>query len=463
MKLRTKLTVFSILLIVVAIAVCCALILSFAQQREMRDVVAQGLADYSSLHDSFSWRAAGNRPAQPVVRRSYLIYLFRSLSDTREFTLRIGEEFLINNIGYDIENLIQEGAAPKTSDEGAIAYKIVRVKGADYFIAHATAQLGAETYDISLMRDISSVTDSLRALGVKCVLSGLAVSLAAAAIMWLIVYQAMKPIQKLKDSAAELAAGHYENRIAIAGKDELSELASDFNSMADAIETTIGELREKSERQQAFINDLSHELKTPVTSILLSAETLLGRKLPPKTVGRSLERIYDQGKWMEALSQKLMTLVMLQGEIALRPESVAAVLEAVQETTADALREKNMRLLIHCTIDALPMDFDLLRAALVNLVENARKASAKGQAIGIYAHDNEIAVIDHGQGIPPEEIARVIEPFYTVDRSRSKKHGGTGLGLALVKRIAAAHGAALVIESALGQGTTVRLRFQAPK
>ena len=463
MKLGTKLTLFSILLIVVAVAVCCALILRFAQQREMQDVVAQGLADYGTLYDSFAWRAGENLPAQPVVRRSYLIYLFRSLSDTRAFTLRAGGEFLINNSGYDIEALLRQGAAPKTAEDAAAQYKTVRVGGKDYFIAHAGVELGSDVYDISLMRDISSVTDSLRALAAKCVLSGLAVAFAAAAIMWLIVHQSMRPIQKLKNSASELAEGHYENRIAVTGRDELSELAFDFNRMVDAVEANIAALHEKSERQQAFINDLSHELKTPITSILLSAETLRDRRLPKDSENRALARIYDQGKWMEALSQKLMALVLLQGEIALRPESVAALFEAVNESTIDALLESGITLKTDCAIDTLPMDVDLLRAALVNLVENARRASARGQVIELRANGGEIAVTDHGRGIPPAEIARVTEPFYTVDRSRSKKHGGTGLGLALVTRIAAAHGAALSIESALGQGTTVRLRFQTPE
>lgn len=460
MKLRTKLTVFSILLIVAAIAICCALILTFAQQREMQDVVSLGVDDYGNLYDGFIWRTSENMPNQPEIKRSFLINQFRALSKSGEFSLRADGTYLINNTGYDIENLMLSGAAFQTSKDGNVQYKITRVNEADYFIAHATAELGTEAYDISFMRDITDVTDSLRALASKCVLSGLAVTLAAAAIMWLIVFQSFKPIQKLKAGAAELAQGHYENRIVLAGKDELSELAADFNSMAEAINANIGALHETTERQQAFINDLSHELKTPITSILLCAETLLGRKVPQEALNRSLERIYDQGKWMEMLSQKLMTLVLLQGEIALQPESVTELLEAVKASTADALHENNMALVTDCTMDTLPMDFDLLRAAIVNLVENARKASSDGQTIEIQAYDNAMTVIDHGKGIPQEEIARVAEPFYMVERSRNKKLGGTGLGLALVKQIAEAHEAVLSIDSVLGQGTTVRLAFQ---
>lgn len=107
----------------------------------------------------------------------------------------------------------------------------------------------------------------------------------------------------------------------------------------------------------------------------------------------------------------------------------------------------------------LLMDFDLMRSALVNLVENARRASSPGETIILSAHDYSIEVIDHGKGIPKEEIPRITEPFYMVDRSRSKLIGGSGLGMALVKKIAEAHGAKLVIESAENRGTTIRLIF----
>ena len=114
-------------------------------------------------------------------------------------------------------------------------------------------------------------------------------------------------------------------------------------------------------------------------------------------------------------------------------------------------------------MDTLAMEFDLMRAALVNLVENARRASSPGETILLFAHDNSIEVIDHGKGIPKEEIPRITEPFYMVDRSRSKRSGGSGLGMALVKKIAEAHGAELVIESAENMGTTIRLVFQERK
>ncbi len=460
MKLRTKLTVLAILLVTIAVAACCALILTVVQNDKMRDVTEAGLADYLSFYDSFLREVTPDLPAQAIVKRSFLIRAFRSVDGFYEFTLRQGGGYICNSVGFDVESLFLGGATESAAGDLNVQYKTVRVAGTDYLIAHAVLKIRTEKYDVSFARDISDVTDGIRALAVKCTAVGLIVTACSAAAMRMLVYRSLKPIDKLRAGAAELAHGNYGNRISISGRDELSELAADFNGMADAIKANMDALCEKSGRQQAFINDLSHEMKTPVTSILLCSETLLNRKVPPEAQNRSLERIYDQGKWLENLSQKLMTLVMLQGGIAMRPESVPKLLDAVKEAAEDALHEQDMALETDCGMDTLPMDFDLMRAALVNLVLNAQKASGRGQTITIRAHGRTIEVADRGRGIPPDEIARVTEPFYTADRSRNKKRGGAGLGLALVKRIVEAHGARLVIESVVGRGTTVRMEFE---
>ena len=459
MKLKTKLMALSIVLITLAIAVCCTLIVGFAQSRELQSVTEAGIADYRSFYFSLSGALSPGLPQASEILHSYVIRAFRSIDGFDAFTLSKGGNVICNNIGFRIEALLSNHPSATTIGDLPIQYKITRVMGRDYFLAHATLPLDNKLYDLSLARDISSILDDLRALATRCIVVGSIVTLIATLGMWLIVHQSLRPIQALKNGAAKLAQGQYESRIPITGKDELSELAADFNSMAFAIESNIEQLNEKSMRQQAFINDLTHELRTPITSILLCTETLLSRKVSPETESRSLERIYNQGKWIESLSQKLITLVMLQEEIELQSESVSELLAAVTESTFDTLQESNMGLLVDCSMDSLPMDFDLLRSALVNLVENARKASSDGQSIEIRAHDHEIAVTDHGKGIPKEEVTRVTEPFYTLDHSRSKKRGGMGLGLALVKQIVEAHGATLSIDSVLDEGTTVRIAF----
>lgn len=365
----------------------------------------------------------------------------------------------MNNTGFDVKSILPAGKAAKLSESGSTQYKLARIDGADYFIAASPASIAQEDYYVSLMRNVTPQINSVRSLAAKCALVGAVITAIAAYAMHLIVLRSLLPIKALQEGANQLSGGKYAERIPVHGHDELSELAADFNSMAEAIQGSIQELNERAERQQAFINDLSHELKTPVTSILLSSETLLSRSVPPDAAQNALVRIYDQCKWLEQLSLKLMTLVLLQGEISLREESVAQLLEAVKESTADKLEKQGMKLCLNCETDTLPMDFDLMRSALVNLVENARKASRDGQTIYLCAKDNAIEVRDFGQGIPAKELPRITEPFYMVDKSRSKKQGGAGLGLAIVQRIASAHGAALTAESIPGEFTAIKIVF----
>ena len=464
MKLKTKLILSSVLLIVTAIIVCSVLIVSFAWDRAFSDAAQTAVSDVEFFRNAFSTSFFEGMINEETVQRSYVIHRFRSIPGANEFTLYHDSEYLSNNVGFSPEKLLEINYS--TFENQNIKYRNLKIDGVSYLICGITANIDSEEYSICLVRDISELTASITALAIKCIVTSAIIIVIAALFMWMIVFRSLKPVEKLRAGASELAQGNYENRIEINGKDELAELADDFNMMADAIQANIAELNDKSEqlqeksvRQQAFINDLSHEMKTPVTSILLNAEMLLGRKVTQDVLTQALDGIYDQGKWLERLSQKLMTLVMLQNEIELQEENVSDLIEGVRISTEAALKEKKMELITKCDIDTLPMDIDLMRSALVNLVENAKRASEDGQIISLTAHDNILEVVDHGKGIPKEEIARITEPFYMVDRSRSKLYGGSGLGMALVRRIVDAHGAELVIESEEAVGTTMRIIF----
>ena len=174
----------------------------------------------------------------------------------------------------------------------------------------------------------------------------------------------------------------------------------------------------------------------------------------------ALSYIERQCKWLERMTQKLLKLITLKQDIELKPSSVPQLFERVEESMAETLRQRDTRLISECKLNTLSMDADLMQSVLINLVDNASKASAPGQAVTMRAYDDVIEVSDNGIGIQESELARITEPFYVVDKSRSKKLGGSGLGLALVKEIISAHGAELMIESSVGIGTTIRVQFK---
>ena len=135
------------------------------------------------------------------------------------------------------------------------------------------------------------------------------------------------------------------------------------------------------------------------------------------------------------------------------------LLDAVLATCQPAARAKDITLQIEKCSGIVRGDFDLLHDALCNLTDNAVKASEQGQTVRLSAEQDLLTVTDEGCGIPQEEIKNLTEPFYMVDKSRSRKSGGAGLGLSIVKQIVQLHGADMEIESEVGKGTQIHLRF----
>ena len=177
----------------------------------------------------------------------------------------------------------------------------------------------------------------------------------------------------------------------------------------------------------------------------------------------SLEHIESQCEWLERLVQTLLKLITLEREIERRPCEVDALFDTGRQNTQKSLADRGVTLITHSGGGTLNCNADLIQSLLINLVDNAAKAydaDAADKRVLLTFSNNTIQVKDFGRGIPKEAMERIFEPFYMVDKSRSKKAGGSGLGLALVKRIADAHDAELTVESSFEKGTTVRVHFQ---
>ncbi len=456
MKLSMKITVLAAIIIALAVGGCCTMVISFSAEGIFSQVKERGIYDIKNF--AFSLRdALSSDTWDEITEKSCILYHFNRLTGSHEYTLYTQDGVISNNAGFLAQAEGTERFDVFDHRDGNL--KRIEFEGKSYLYAECGFEVRDIHFSLCLVRDITETADGIRALAVKCALGGVFIMLAAAMLMMVMVTRSLSQVKKLRKQAHELAGGRYDERIDIKGKDELAEFAADFNLMADAVEHSIRELREKNFRQRMFISDLSHEMKTPVTAILISSETLLMRKVPPETEQRILKSIYDGAGWLERLSRKLMTLVMVQGAAELHPYSVEKLFDQVRDTMEQSLAREDIRLKTECGIKELLMDEDLMRSALVNLVENAKRASRRGQSIELRAYSETIEVRDSGCGIPAEEAERIAEPFYTVDRSRSKKNGGIGLGLALVKSIAEAHGARLEIESEPGRGTVMRMVF----
>jgi two-component system phosphate regulon sensor histidine kinase PhoR len=230
-------------------------------------------------------------------------------------------------------------------------------------------------------------------------------------------------------------------------------------------------LRQLENARRDFVANVSHELKTPITSIKGFVETLLeGAMLDPEHAGEFLRIIGRQADRLGAIIEDLLSLSRIeqeaeQGKVHLVGRKIKTILKAAIQACNTRSEGKKIDVKLRCSEDLRArVNGPLLEQALINLIDNAVKYSDPGSLIAVQADKEDgqvmIKVKDQGVGIAKEHLPRLFERFYRVDPSRSRKVGGTGLGLAIVKHIAQAHGGKVGVESSPGQGSTFTVYLQ---
>ncbi|MFR8353117.1 MAG: sensor histidine kinase [Blautia obeum] len=239
------------------------------------------------------------------------------------------------------------------------------------------------------------------------------------------------------------------------------EVGATFNFMTGKIKEQIESLSNINRTQKQLIGSLAHELKTPMTAIIGYADTLLTVRLTPERQEKALIYIENECRRLSRLSMKMLELTGLYeaSEDSFNPAEIQVdnFLKEVKELIDCRLQEKNISLDVFCEPKELVKKFDqdLMISVVTNLIDNAVKASRKESKIVLEATPDHLMVQDFGKGIPKEDLEMVTEPFYMVDKSRSRAKGSVGLGLSLCQKIIELHDFQLKIESNPGKGTTV--------
>jgi two-component system phosphate regulon sensor histidine kinase PhoR len=231
-------------------------------------------------------------------------------------------------------------------------------------------------------------------------------------------------------------------------------------------------LRKLENMRKDFAANVSHEIKTPLTAIKGFVETLrTGEGADSKETDRFLEIIEKHVNRLTAIIEDLMKLSKIEqqdekSDIRLKESSVKHVISSAIQTCREKAKTKEITIDLACPEDiSARLDSRLMAQAMVNLLDNAINYSSEKSdvKISVSLKDNEImiSVQDHGIGIPKENLSRLFERFYRVDKARSRELGGTGLGLAIVKHIVHAHGGRISVDSILGKGSTFTLHLPA--
>jgi len=331
---------------------------------------------------------------------------------------------------------------------------------------------GQLTGVVRLSIPLTVIDETLKGMLWKIFLAGLLIALAATPISLYISGRISRPLLQMKDNAERFASGKLDSRIRVEGPDDVIRLAEALNQMAAQLDDRIHRLRKLENIRRDFVANVSHELKTPITSIKGFVETLLGGALDsPEDSKRFLGIVAGQADRLNAIIDDLLVLSRLEQdsekvEIIIEESGLKPVLEMAIQACAPKASEKKIRVDLNCPESVTArINPQLLEQAVINLVDNAVKYSLPSTQVQVdVSSDNgEIAVVvtDEGRGIAKEHFPRLFERFYRVDSDRSREMGGTGLGLAIVKHIAQVHGGSVSVDSSVGKGSTFRIHLPA--
>ncbi|MGM9589981.1 MAG: sensor histidine kinase [Faecousia sp.] len=457
MKLWKKISLICGVILIVVVSVCSGILLMQTRQQMLSLKYSSTEQKLGSLTRSFAemMNHYYSENDSEVVNRSLARYCFSYYADASAVLL-IGDDTVYSRTDIYPEEYLsisQHDSAKQFT--GKIGGRHILICGS----AVDLLSVGDSICAVYLVEDITPVYDRITNLFWMFLGIGSSMILVGLLLIMVMVRYSLHPLSQLQTTAARIAEGNYQDRAKIPAKDEVGALAVDFNRMADAVEQHIQELTEQARRQELFIGGVTHEFKTPLTALILHADLLQNTCMEEEEQLTSLRHIEQQAKWLERLVQKMLKLITLKQALVLKSVSVPELLEQVRDTVTEKFHACGVSLEIQCEASNMTLDADLMGSALVNLTENACKASAAGQTVILRAYDSTLEVVDNGIGIPHDALSRITEPFYMVDKSRSKKHGGVGLGLALVQEIVKAHGASLEFDSTPGQGTTARVHL----
>lgn len=465
-ELWKKFAILMSVLVAAVVVLCSILIMWFTFHSSQKIALAQVEANLKFRSDNWQNDMIRKNDEKSIkeVQRSMARYCMCLYGDEGSILIHFensGEpDIIFNRTTCQYQELMR----PQYSN--SVFTGIIHMNGVPYAAAAIKYYLyGREEYVFYEVMDISSVYQSLyRMAAFLFFMDLLVIGLTGVCSVYL-VKRLLKPMEQLRHSARKIAGGVYDQRAVVENPDEIGMLAQDFNRMAEAVEQRVEQLKKETEQRTLLLSALTHELKTPLTGIKGNAQMMRMTRLSEEEQQETLEFIDAECTRMERLSRKLMQLLFLQqnveGSLELVPCFFQELLEQVEGICGEQLEKRGLKLCVEADSNAgqVEAEPDLLIDLVLNLIDNAAKASASGDTIYLRAKKNTIIVQDFGRGIPDEQLDKITQPFYMVDRSRSKKTGGCGIGLALCMEIARLHHAKLHFESKVGKGTLVEIRF----
>ena len=264
-----------------------------------------------------------------------------------------------------------------------------------------------------------------------------------------------KPLKEMSDAAKVIARGNFEKRLEINSADEIGDLADSFNEMAQSLY-----IQEK--RRRDFISDISHDLRSPLTSMRGFLQAILDGTIPQEKQEHYLRTVLDESERLAKLANNILDINKLEDSsvINISEFNIIELLNKTMTSFEDRVAHENIQFATNFEKSDITVraDYDKIQRVIYNLIDNAIKfTNNKGTiTLGVRVEGNKayISVADDGIGISEDEQKLVFERLYKADKSRGKDKKGSGLGLSIVKELIKAHNEEIILESKLGKGST---------
>jgi signal transduction histidine kinase len=316
---------------------------------------------------------------------------------------------------------------------------------------------GVGTLDVRVPQDqIPAVDEDFRASVNRLLAAGgLAAGLVALAVGLFIARRATAPIAELTAAANDLADGRRDRRVAVTSRDEIGHLAASFNTMADRVE-------KEDQLRRLFAADVAHELRTPLAILRSQLESIQDKITEPSP--DAITSLHEETLRLGRLIADLETLASADAAAFTLQNTPVSLTSLVRQTTAEfAGQFADAAITLRTDLEEVTVNGDAvrLRQIITNLLTNARKFAPSGSTtVSLRRHEAhaQLRVTDTGPGIPSDELPHIFDRFF---RGRAARAGGSGIGLAVVAELTAAHGGTVTVESTPGQGTTFLLTLPA--
>jgi signal transduction histidine kinase len=341
-------------------------------------------------------------------------------------------------------------------------------------ITRGAAQMQPDTLYVMVAAPVPRATlrQVIRTFGntffVPLIEAGLIGLVIAVGLSVLIAGSVARPLQRISQAARQIAQGDYRQRVSARGPREVRALAESFNEM-------VGRVAATQQVQRDFLANVSHDLRTPLTSIQGFSQAIAeGVASDPQSAQHAAQIIHDEAARLHRMVESLLDLARIEaGELNMLRSAVAPsdLLHGIGQSISVKMQEKGLHFEqdIPADLPRIAGDGDRLAQVFTNLLDNAIEHTPSGGTVSLRAHTApnglSVAVQDTGEGIPPGDLPRIFERFYQVDKSRrNDRRSGMGLGLAIVRQIIEAHGGTIQVASQIGQGSqfTVWLPLPTP-